>query len=225
MYSHWFKLDLILYNNTVRLSICRSVNNMNELSKDFFTHIRMLYGILTGIVLSMLLGNMGDLLTRDNWHPYWLHTYWCCYIIVFIIVDWWHVFHHRNSVSVNFINYLLFLSTPLLFYVLGSCLFPDDNINQKVLFVEVLANNQKQIFILISLIVLTITINAFIVEKVLYSKLNFIRLIIIVSTFVGAFIPVGGSRCTETYHALLIVFLTVFLIYFIFTYPEPCPAP
>jgi len=82
--------------------------------------------IVLGLSVTQLLKGLAQLYrTRNRVRPYWLHTAWVVFLIVFSLLLWWLFWNYRSIEEWSFFRFILYLSPMIVFYFLTSIVIPD----------------------------------------------------------------------------------------------------
>lgn len=82
--------------------------------------------IVLGLSVTQLLKGLAQLYrTRNRVRPYWLHTAWVAFLIVFSLLLWWLFWGYRNIEEWSFLRFVLYLSPMIVFYFLTAIVVPD----------------------------------------------------------------------------------------------------
>jgi hypothetical protein len=89
-----------------------------------YQHLVVVMSILLGMSVTQLLKGIAQLY-RGRQRPYWLHSAWAVFLVVFSLLLWWTYWNYRTVTDWNFFRFVLYLSPTVVFYFLGAVTFPD----------------------------------------------------------------------------------------------------
>ena len=91
-----------------------------------YQHVVVVMSIVLGLSVTQLLKGLAQLYrTRNRVRPYWLHTAWVVFLIVFSLLLWWLFWNYRSIEEWSFFRFILYLSPMIVFYFLTSIVIPD----------------------------------------------------------------------------------------------------
>ncbi len=91
-----------------------------------YQHVVVVMSIVLGLSVTQLLNGLAQLYrTRSQARPYWLHTAWILFLIVFSLLLWWLFWSYRSIEDWSFVRFILYLSPMVVFYFLTCIIIPD----------------------------------------------------------------------------------------------------
>ena len=90
-----------------------------------FSFVVVLASIITALGLRAILTGVGWIVTcRKQVHPYYLHLIGASLVFLLQIEFWWGTFSKNKFVEWKFYSLLVYLITPILYYLVSELLFP-----------------------------------------------------------------------------------------------------
>lgn len=91
-----------------------------------YQHLVVVMSIVLGLSVTQLLKGLAQIYrTHNRIRPYWLHTAWAVFLVVFSLMLWWLFWSYRSIEDWSFVRFVLYLSPMILFYFLTSIVISD----------------------------------------------------------------------------------------------------
>ena len=92
-----------------------------------FEYVVVLISIVLGLGITRLLTGVGELVeARGHAKPYWVHSLWVLNVFIYTMLIWWATFRWSTVERWNFFVFLFVLLAPIVLYLLGVLLFPEE---------------------------------------------------------------------------------------------------
>ena len=91
-----------------------------------YQHVVVVMSILLGLAVTHLLKGIAQVYRgRSRAKPYWLHSAWVAFLVIFSLLLWWTYWNYRTVTEWDFFRFVLYLSPTAVFYFLVAIAFPD----------------------------------------------------------------------------------------------------
>ena len=91
-----------------------------------YQHVVVGMSILLGLTVTHLLKGAAQVYRgRNRVRPYWLHSAWVAFLVVFALFLWWTYWNYRSVTEWDFFRFVLYLSPTISFFFLVALLFPE----------------------------------------------------------------------------------------------------
>lgn len=91
-----------------------------------YQHVVVGMSILLGLTVTHLLKGAAQIYRgRARIRPYWLHSAWVAFLLVFALFLWWTYWNYRSVTEWDFFRFVLYLSPTISYYFLVALVFPE----------------------------------------------------------------------------------------------------
>ena len=91
-----------------------------------YQHVVVGMSILLGLTVTSLLKGAAQIYrNRSRVRPYWLHSAWVAFLLVFALFVWWTYWNYRSVTDWDFFRFVLYLSPTITYFFLVTLVLPE----------------------------------------------------------------------------------------------------